>query len=239
MSCSRYWRRWNATSWKALRHTLQAAAEMRRGVALKKTGYALLFSAWGAASQAASLSVRVENSNGAPLADSVVYLTPASPAIHAASSQARIDQQHKMFVPRVSVVQVGTAISFPNSDNIRHSIYSFSPAKIFTLKLYSGTPSSPVVFDKTGVVVLGCNIHDQMVAWVLVIDTPYNLRTDAEGMAALNNLPAGDYVLRAWHEPMSEEAAAEALHLDSATTATRTIRLDAEAQSTTMAGMSQ
>ena len=189
------------------------------------------------ASPAASLRVRVQSTQGVPLADSVVYLSPSVPVAHGGTLQAKIDQQHKTFVPRVTVVQTGTAISFPNSDNIRHSIYSFSSPKIFTLKLYSGTPSNHVVFDKTGVVVLGCNIHDQMVAWVLVIDTPYSLRTDAQGYATLNNLPGGDYVLRAWHEPMPEEIAGEALHLDASAAATRTIQLDADAQPAKMAGM--
>lgn len=224
-------------SLRARQPLLRVAAEMRRLLGMRSALCLLIASIYCVAGDASSLRVRVENTEGAPLADSVVYLTPAPAIAHSGSAQARIDQTHKTFVPRVSVVQVGTAISFPNIDNIRHSIYSFSPAKIFTLKLYSGTPSSPVVFDKTGVVVLGCNIHDQMIAWVLVIDTPYTLRTDAEGVATLSNLPAGDYVLRAWHEPMSEEVAGEALHLEAAATATRTIKLDADAQPAKMAGM--
>jgi plastocyanin len=197
----------------------------------------LMIAFYGALGNAASLRVRVENNLGAPLADSVVYLTPAVPVAHPAAPLVTIDQVHKAFVPRASVVQVGTAVSFPNSDNIRHSIYSFSAPKIFTLRLYSGTPSSPVVFDKTGVVVLGCNIHDQMLAWVLVIDTPYMIHSDADGYATLSNLPAGDYVLRAWHEPLAEEAAGEALHLDASAMATHTIKLDVDAQPVKMAGM--
>jgi plastocyanin len=210
---------------------------MKRLTGMHSALYLLTLALFGTLGHAAALRVRVENSQGAPLADAVVYLTPALAAPRSAPLSAKIDQQHKAFVPRVSVVQVGTAISFPNSDNIRHSIYSFSAPKIFTLKLYSGTPSSPVVFDKTGVVVLGCNIHDQMVAWVLVIDTPYMLRTDGEGNATLSNVPAGDYVLRAWHEPMSEEDAGVALHLEGTAVSTQTIRLDADAQPDKMAGM--
>jgi len=197
----------------------------------------LIASSYWTAAHAASVRVQVENTEGAPLADAVIYLTPLVPPSHSGSPQAKIDQLHKTFLPRVSVVQVGTAISFPNSDNIRHSIYSFSPAKIFTLKLYSGTPSSPVLFDKTGVVVLGCNIHDQMVAWVLVIDTPYALHTDANGSATITNVPGGDYVLRAWHEPMAEEAAGEALHLDTSAAATHTIKLDVDGQPAKMTEM--
>jgi plastocyanin len=210
---------------------------MQRFTGIRSALCLLAIALYGGPGHAATLRVRVETTRGAPLADSVVYLTPAVSVARSVLPPAKIDQVHKTFVPRASVVQVGTAISFPNSDNIRHSIYSFSAPKIFTLKLYSGTPSSPVVFDKTGVVVLGCNIHDQMVAWVLVIDTPYVIHSDADGYAILSNLPAGDYVLRAWHEPLAEEAAGEALHLDASAMATQTIRLDVDAQPAKMAGM--
>jgi hypothetical protein len=102
----------------------------------------------------------------------------------------------------VSVVRTGTAITFPNSDQIRHQVYSFSPAKLFTLKLYAGSPKVAVVFDKPGLVVLGCNIHDSMVAFVGVVDSPYFAKTSASGTAVLN-LPAGHYRLRVWHPDLA------------------------------------
>ena len=111
---------------------------------------------------------------------------------------AIIDQVNKHFVPRVSVVRTGTTITFPNSDRIRHQVYSFSPAKTFALKLYAGSPKTPVDFDQPGLVVLGCNIHDTMVAFVGVVDSPYFAKTSESGNAVLN-LPAGRYRLRAWH----------------------------------------
>jgi plastocyanin len=86
-------------------------------------------------------------------------------------------QQKKQFVPEVLVVPVGSEVRFPNHDTVRHHVYSFSPAKKFELKLYTGTPANPVLFDRPGVVVLGCNIHDQMVGWILVVDTPYYAQT--------------------------------------------------------------
>jgi len=117
----------------------------------------------------------------------------------------------------VNVVQTGTSVSFPNSDNIRHSVYSFSAPKIFTLKLYAGRSAEPVVFDKPGLIVLGCNIHDIMIAWLLVVDTPYFAHTDAGGMAILAKLPPGDYTLRTWHTPMAEDQqVSEPLHVDAA-----------------------
>jgi hypothetical protein len=111
---------------------------------------------------------------------------------------AIIDQINKKFVPRVSVVRAGTTITFPNSDRIRHQVYSFSPAKTFALKLYAGSPKTPVDFAQSGLVVLGCNIHDTMVAFVGVVDSPYFAKTTDSGIATVN-LPAGRYRLRAWH----------------------------------------
>jgi len=90
-------------------------------------------------------------------------------------------------------------VTFPNRDTVRHHVYSVSPVKPFEIKLYVGTPASPVVFDKPGIAVLGCNIHDSMVAWVVVAETPYYGQTGADGRLSLPNLPAGSYKLRSWH----------------------------------------
>ena len=98
-----------------------------------------------------------------------------------------MSQQGKAFVPDVLVVTRGTSVHFPNRDSVRHHVYSFSPIKKFELKLYTGTPANPVVFDKSGVAVLGCNIHDHMVGWVLVLDTPYFGTSAAPGVVRLDN----------------------------------------------------
>lgn len=163
--------------------------------------------------RAADLHVRVVDASGQPLANAIVYAEPAAPVSHAKPPNAVIDQVNRQFVPRVSVVQVGTAIYFPNSDNIRHSVYSFSPAKTFELSLYAGKAAPPVVFDKPGIVVLGCEIHDSMVAWVLVVNTPFHARSNTQGRVTLRNLPEGDYRLYAWHEPMRQATTAEPLHM--------------------------
>jgi plastocyanin len=126
----------------------------------------------------------------------VFYPLDAVPAT--TRDTAVIDQVNKRFVPRVSVVRTGTAITFPNSDRIRHQVYSFSPAKTFSLKLYAGSPKTAVTFDQPGLVVLGCNIHDNMIAFVGVVDSPYFAKTTDTGTASLN-LPSGRYRLRAWH----------------------------------------
>jgi len=110
-----------------------------------------------------------------------------------------VDQIDKEFVPRVKPILVGSQVSFPNHDNIRHEVYSFSPAKTFELPLYAGTPAKPVLFDKPGVVVLGCNIHDWMVGYIYVSESPWFAKTAADGKTVLRGLPPGRYVVRAWH----------------------------------------
>jgi plastocyanin len=110
---------------------------------------------------------------GKPLTDAVVMLEPAAVRLPVAPlAGVQIAQLKRQFAPQVSVVTVGTPVSFPNDDTVRHHVYSFSSVKTFELKLYAGVPNAPVVFDKPGIAVLGCNIHDQMVAWVVVVDTP-------------------------------------------------------------------
>ena len=120
---------------------------------------------------------------------------------------AEVAQAERRFVPAVSVVTVGTAVTFPNRDTVRHHVYSFSPAKRFEIKLYVGTPAAPVMFDQPGIAVLGCNIHDQMTAWIVVVATPYFGRSDDSGRWAAASVPPGRYTLRAWHAGMPVGAA--------------------------------
>ena len=152
------------------------------------------------AASAGSLRVQVLDSAGKPLEGAVVSLVSdaARRAVRPLPEQ-EISQENKQFVPAVRVVTVGTLVRFPNRDSVRHHVYSFSPAKKFEIKLYAGTPAAPVRFDQPGVAVLGCNIHDQMVGWVVVLDTPYFAQTDAQGQALLEGMPAGAHQLRAWH----------------------------------------
>jgi plastocyanin len=158
-----------------------------------------------ACASAASVQVSVVDEAGAPVPDAVVYATPASGKLPAPKPATTIiDQVKRQFVPLVSVVQTGTAITFPNKDNFEHDVYSFSPAKKFELHLYHGVPANPVVFDKPGLVVMGCNIHDSMVAYLLVVDTPWFAKTDAAGHAVIDNVPADNYRLTAWHYHLAD-----------------------------------
>jgi plastocyanin len=193
-----------------------------------RAGIAYLLCAASGLTQGADLRLTVSDGSNQPVADAIVYataLSPPAPVEHKAS----IDQVNRRFVPRVNVIQTGTAVTFPNSDNIRHSVYSFSRPRTFTLKLYAGTPASPVVFDQPGIVVLGCNIHDTMVAWVLVVDTAFFARTAADGSASLSGLPPGDYLLRAWNNSMSDEQPGEALHVGSEALSPRHLHVDGQA----------
>ena len=151
------------------------------------------------AGHAATLEIAVRDANGIPVEDAVAWAIPKAGPAPARKRDAAIAQRDKTFVPLVSVVQTGTPVQFPNQDPIRHHVYSFSPAKVFELKLYAGTPAAPVVFDKPGEVVLGCNIHDHMIAYVYVVDTPWFAKTAKDGQAKIDGLGAGEYDLHVLH----------------------------------------
>ena len=166
---------------------------------------------------ATALDVRVTNPAGQPLPGAVVFLqSPEARAAVRPTAGAEVAQAGSRFVPEVTVVTVGSAVSFPNRDTVRHHVYSFSPAKKFEIKLYVGTPAAPVVFDQPGIAVLGCNIHDQMVAWVVVVDTPWHGVADADGRVSLPQAPAGSYRLRVWHAtlPVGAPATDQGLRVD-------------------------
>jgi plastocyanin len=195
---------------------------------------AALIVAWPTLSLAADVEVAVHDSNAQPLMDAVVFAEPADGAVPPPSrttAHALIDQVDKEFVPLVTIVRVGTEVSFPNSDNIRHSIYSFSPAKPFTTKLYSGRQAPPVTFDKPGVVVLGCNIHDTMAAWVVVVDTPYFAKTSASGTATLKGLAPGDYHVSVWYPGPTVAPSVSDLHVGAEGDAHLDFKVDSSASS--------
>ncbi|HJV03380.1 MAG TPA: methylamine utilization protein [Burkholderiaceae bacterium] len=150
------------------------------------------------AGHAAALTVQVVDAGGAGLANTVIFAEPEGGAAPRTMAPGEISQKGLKFIPLVTVVQTGSKIYFPNRDKVRHHIYSFSPAHKFDQKLYSGEEAAPQLFDKAGTVVLGCNIHDKMLAYVKVVDTPYFAKSDASGAAHLD-LPAGKYTVKAWH----------------------------------------
>jgi len=154
-----------------------------------------------ARAQTAAITASVTDEAGRPVEDAVVVAVPADGALRLLPRprEGIVDQVDQEFTPKVTAVLVGTPVRFPNHDNVRHHVYSFSPAKRFELPLYAGVPAEPVVFDKPGVVVLGCNIHDWMVGYVYVSESPYFAKTGKDGKALLAELPPRGYTLRVWH----------------------------------------
>jgi plastocyanin len=147
---------------------------------------------------AAELSVVVVDRDGHGVDQVAVTATPSGGTATAAPTPAVMDQRNRLFAPRLLVVAVGSSVQFPNNDTVSHQVYSFSPAKRFQLPLYKGEIHPPVVFDRPGLVVLGCNIHDSMVGYIYVTPAPYFGSTDASGTLLLKELPQGDYQIVIW-----------------------------------------
>jgi plastocyanin len=159
---------------------------------------------------AASLTVTVLDSEGKPVPEVAIValagVAVATPGVTspAAPVTAVMDQINLQFDPGVLVVARGTTVSFPNSDDVAHQVYSFSPAKHFALPLYRGQSSTPVTFDQTGIVILGCNIHDSMIGYVYVTDSPHFGKTDARGRISFPDLMPGTYRVTAWNPRFTE-----------------------------------
>ena len=169
---------------------------------------------------AASIEVMVRDASGKSVSDAVVYAVPVGAAVEPKVARtAAIEQVDREFVPYVSVIQVGTQVEFPNRDPIQHHVYSFSPAKTFEIKLYTGRAPGTILFDKPGVITIGCNIHDWMIGYVLVVPTPFFVKVDAAGDARLRDLRPGTYEVRAWHPLQKGEAPSTMIVLDSANSA--------------------
>jgi plastocyanin len=159
--------------------------------------------------RAGDVRARVLDQDRHPAVNAVVLLKPQKEdaAARAKPADGIMDQIDEEFVPLVLPVAAGATVHFPNQDDIRHDVYSFSPAKTFELPLYSGRTAPGIVFDKPGVVVLGCNIHDWMIGYIYVADTPWFGKTAEQGMVKLDDIPAGEYYARVWHPGMSETEA--------------------------------
>ncbi len=157
--------------------------------------------------RAAELAISVQGADGHALPGAVVTARPLdAQARKAAPLHAVMDQVNRAFVPDLLVIPAGSTVEFPNSDAVSHQIYSFSPAKHFQLPLYRGKPYPPVHFDQAGVVTLGCNIHDEMLAYLLVTEAPYFGRTDTAGRWSAE-VPHGRYQVTVWHPRIRDNEA--------------------------------
>jgi plastocyanin len=152
--------------------------------------------------KAADLTVMVKDRAGHPVRDAVVTLFPAGGAAHAPIKfpwTYEVDQRNKAFLPFVQIVPVGSDVTFHNRDPFRHQVYSFSKPHPFELKLFGAGEVRTDRFDAPGSVALGCNIHDQMIGFIKVVDTPLAAKTGDDGQAVLRGVPAGKGVLKVWH----------------------------------------
>ena len=164
--------------------------------------------------QAGSILVTVKDGQGTLVSDAVVYAKSNDSVVLRGKKQAVIEQRDKQFVPYVTAIQVGTSVTFPNRDSVRHDVYSLSPAKEFELPLYAGIPVEPVTFDKEGFVTLGCSIHDWMVAYIAVLPTPYFQVTGKDGRTVLEDLPTGRYTVQVWQPLLKGAPEKFAQHVD-------------------------
>ncbi|MDX1454626.1 MAG: methylamine utilization protein [Gammaproteobacteria bacterium] len=174
---------------------------MRRHVPTARLMLACLLACGGAAfpGHAGELKITLVDQDGAPIEHAAVLLdmdgldAPPSPV------PAVMDQRDRQFLPYVLAIRPGAEVSFPNSDNIRHHVYSFSEARPLELKLYSGTPTEPLDFPREGIVTLGCNIHDWMLGFIVVSSADRQAISDAAGQVMFRDLPDGEARVRTWH----------------------------------------
>ncbi len=169
----------------------------------------VLFGAFGRLGEpadAAALRILVQDPAGHAVPHAVLLLHAlARPPHPPAPVRAVMDQIHRAFVPDVLVIPVGSTVIFPNTDTTRHEVYSFSPAHRFQLPLYRGKPYPPEHFDRAGIVTLGCNIHDDMLAYIVVTDAELFGSTDGAGRWSEADVPPGRYRVEMWHPRLADQ----------------------------------
>jgi len=196
---------------------------------LSHAGLGLACLAMAGAVQAGTLNALVLTPNGVPLPLAVISATPLgqAPMTVKPGSKAVMIQESRQFKPFILPVQLGTTVEFPNRDTFRHHIYSFAAAKIFELKLHGTAVVGSVTFDKEGVVPLGCNIHDNMLAYIYVVGTPHFTTTADSGQGSLSRLPAGEYAVKVWHpNQKAGQGDAGTVHIGATDTADITVTID-------------
>lgn len=176
---------------------------------------AMLLTSFSLPSHAAELHIALQDAEtGLALEDAVVevLLPLGQQANYSAAATYSVDQVEKEFVANVTVIPLGSRVNFPNSDDILHHVYSFSPAKVFELPLYGNGQNINYseLFEQAGVVEIGCNIHDWMLGYIYVAQTRLAVKTDANGQAVIADVPAGEYTVRIWHA----RAPADSLELE-------------------------
>lgn len=184
-------------------------------VVLASLGFVAMLAPINARADTVTASITLLDAEQSPVKDGVVIFTPlfdlssTEPKNSEAESTPKtaiMNQINKQFAPHVLVVQKNTEVTFPNADNVFHHVYSFSPTKQFELKLYKEFTAEPLFFEQAGIVDIGCNIHDWMLGYIVVSDSPYFGKTDNEGQSSIS-LPHGEYTVRFWHPQVEGEKA--------------------------------
>lgn len=174
---------------------------------------------------AADLLVYLKTNKGVGIADAVATFHPKGDALQAGSvtqngrPKQAINQKNQQFQPFMTVVPKGSKVDFINEDSVLHHVFSFSAAKKFSLKLFGTQETHSVDFDQPGIVVVGCNIHDDMIAYLKIVETPFAGKTDAQGALVLTNLPDGPGELRIWHPLMKAKRNELRVNIENAATA--------------------
>jgi plastocyanin len=187
-------------------------------------------------------SIRISDQFGNPIENVVVDFTIPHSVTTDEPDTAVMDQIDKQFSPQVLVVQKNQTVFFPNSDDIRHHIYSFSEPKPFEFKMFKGGESKKLNFEQAGIVVLGCNIHDQMVGYIYVTDTAYTVMTNEQGIA---ELPFTGLAVQLWHPRLSvnkierKNVQLPSIQLEQPLTITLTLLADVEASTKSTFGSSK
>lgn len=162
---------------------------------------------------ALSVTLEIKQSNGEP-AQGVVVTLANDTATPVQAGVQEMGQRKRQFDPHILIVQKGATVSFPNYDDIKHHVYSFSAAGSFEKELYKGRESSPEVFNTAGIVELGCNVHDWMLGYVYITDTPLFGKTDENGVLTLSNVPDGNYNITIWHPRLDNDTNSETMNVD-------------------------
>lgn len=175
---------------------------------------------------AGTLEVEVSDTQGAPVSDAVVTLVAPPGAVHQRPPPATriIDQRDETFIPYVEVFRPGDRVQFSNNDDTRHHVYSFSPVRKFDLVLAPGESGPALDLERAGVVAVGCNIHDHMIAYLFVSDAALAARTE-RGRARFDGLPAGQYAVRVWHPQLRRDQPEQAAKVAADATARVAITL--------------
>jgi plastocyanin len=169
---------------------------------------------------------------GADAGGVVLWLTATGSAPKPENShlpKRRLEQRDKRFVPHIMAIQTGTEVDFPNRDPFFHNVFSVYEGKIFDLGLYATGESRPVLFSRPGVSYIFCNIHPQMSAVIVTVNTPYFAVSSTDGTFAIKNVPEGTYEFKLWHERSDAQqlaALSRTVSIRSGASDLGTIRLD-------------